>query len=117
MRKQLTTLGFVATLTACASSPEHIQPTYVADTAYASQSCSELGQSEVRETDMLTALSDKQHRAHKTDTWGVIALGVPLSELSGSDVSRTLALEKGKMDAIHRVEAEKSCPGAPAPKS
>jgi len=117
MHKRLIALGLTVALGACASSPDNIKPTYVADTAFASQSCSDLGQDELRETDVVTALSDKQRRAHKTDTWGVIALGVPLSELSGTDVSRMLALEKGKMDAIHRVEAEKACPGAVAPKA
>lgn len=99
-------------LAGCASSPEDVKPTYVADTAYASQSCEQLGQAELQEGDVVNTLSDKQRRAHKTDTWGVIALGVPLSELSGSDVKGVLAREKGKLDAIHRAQALKGCPGS-----
>ncbi|WP_259650048.1 hypothetical protein [Gluconacetobacter diazotrophicus] len=99
-------------LAGCAASPEDVKPSYVADTAYASQSCEQLGQSELREGDVVNTLSDKQRRAHKTDTWGVIALGIPLSELSGTDVKGVLAREKGKLDAIHRAQSIKECPGA-----
>lgn len=104
-------LGVLAFLAGCAARPEDVQAVYVPDTAYVSLSCEALGQAELQEGDTVNTLSDKQRRAHKTDTWGVVALGVPLSELSGTDVKDVLAREKGKLDAIHRVQTSKACPG------
>lgn len=95
----------------CADRPEDIKSEYIPDSAYASLDCQQLGQEELREGDALTAVSSKQRRAHKTDTWGVLVTGVPFSELTGSDVAELVAREKGKMEAIHRVETSKNCPG------
>ncbi|MHC0612558.1 hypothetical protein [Komagataeibacter oboediens] len=39
---------------------------------------------------------------------------MPLSEMTGSDVAGVLAREKGKMEAIQRMQVAKSCPGAGA---
>ena len=110
--KRVVVLSGLALLAGCASSPKDVKPTYVPDTVYASMDCQQLGQEELKEGDTLEALTNKQRRAHKTDTWGVLALGVPLSEMTGSDVAGVLAREKGKMEAIQRMQIAKSCPGA-----
>ena len=98
------------TLTGCASSPGSIQATYVPNSPYMSMNCLQLGETENIEGDKLAALDTSQNNAHKTDFWGVFATGVPLSELTGSDVSEALARQKGKMAAIHRVQIAKGCP-------
>lgn len=108
MKKYLFILP-LALLGACASSPNNIPATYVDGQGYEGLNCNQLSVMQINETDKLAVLTSKQRRAHKTDTWGVILLGVPLSELTGSDVSETLANEKGKVEAIKRVELEKSC--------
>ncbi|WP_029606256.1 hypothetical protein [Kozakia baliensis] len=114
MRKVILISG-IALLAGCAQSPNKIQAAYIPDSAYASQTCEQLGQAEIQEGDVVNSLVGKQRRAHKTDTWGVIATGIPLSEITGSDVKETLAREKGKLEAIHRVQVSKACPGAQAP--
>lgn len=76
---------------------------------YTQETCEQLAKDEYQETDVVNTLSDRQRLAHKTDTWSMIFLAVPLSELSGSDVTGILSREKGKLEAIHRVQAEKNC--------
>ncbi|WP_239021434.1 hypothetical protein [Novacetimonas cocois] len=111
MNKLVPLLGGMALLAGCAASPKDVQPTYVPDSAYSSLSCQQLGEAELKEGDVLQTLTDKQHRAHKTDTWGVLMVGLPLSEMTGSDVKGLLAREKGKMEALHRVQEAKGCAG------
>ncbi|WP_239020320.1 hypothetical protein [Novacetimonas pomaceti] len=111
MNKLVPLLGGMALLAGCAASPKDVQPTYVPDSAYSSLSCQQLGEAELKEGDVLQTLTDKQHRAHKTDTWGVLMVGLPLSEMTGSDVKGLLAREKGKMEALHRVQMAKGCAG------
>jgi len=110
--KRLLVVVAFAGLAGCADKPEDIAAAYIPDSAYASLTCHELGQEELREGDVLSAVSGKQRRAHKTDSWSVLAAGLPLSELTGSDVAEQVSREKGKMDAIHRVEISKKCPGS-----
>ncbi|MFT8815843.1 hypothetical protein [Acetobacter sp. DsW_54] len=105
----LLTMGLA--LSACATSPDKIKAEYVPDTAYASLSCQQLGESELKQADTVSQLYNSQRRAHKTDTWTVLAVGVPLSGMLDEDKKEQFAREKGKLDAIHRVQATKSCPG------
>lgn len=109
--KKVLTVTSILLLSGCASRPEDIAPQFIPDSAYSSLDCQHLGEEEIKEGDTLTAVSSKQRRAHKTDTWGVLVTGIPFSELSGSDVAELVAREKGKMAAIHRVQIQKSCPG------
>lgn len=98
-------------LAGCATSPNKIKAEYVPDTVYASLSCAQLGQTELQEGDTIATLTNSQRRAHKTDTWTVLAVGVPLSGMLSEDKKEELAREKGKLDAIHRVQIAKACPG------
>lgn len=112
MNKLVPLFGGMVLLAGCAASPDSIRPAYIPDSAYSSLSCQQLGEAELKEGDVLQTLTDKQHRARKTDTWGVLMVGLPLSEMTGSDVKGLLAREKGKMEALHRVQAAKGCAGA-----
>lgn len=111
MNKLVPLFGGMVLLAGCAASPDSVRPTYIPDTAYSSLNCQQLGEAELKEGDVLQTLTDKQHRARKTDTWGVLMVGLPLSEMTGSDVKGLLAREKGKMEALHRVQIAKGCAG------
>ncbi|WP_026398923.1 hypothetical protein [Acetobacter nitrogenifigens] len=109
-------------LSACAPSPQRVKSEYISDNRYSRESCAQLATDEFKEKDVVSTLSDRQRLAHKTDTWSMIFLAVPLSELSGSDVAGILSREKGKQEAVQRVQAEKNCAGTqpgsiPSPQS
>ncbi|NHO57744.1 hypothetical protein GOB86_11880 [Acetobacter lambici] len=114
MKKYLFALLGLA-LSACATSPDKIKAEYVPDSTYASLTCPQLGETELKQGDVVSQLYNSQRRAHKTDTWTVLAVGVPLSGMLDEDKKEQFAREKGKLDAIHRVQATKNCPGTSKP--
>lgn len=108
-------LTLVVALSACATSPDKVKAQYMPDTAYASLTCPQLAEAELKQGDEVSGLYNSQRRAHKTDTWTVLAVGVPLSGMLDEDKQEQLARAKGKLDAMHRVQHAKVCPGISAP--
>lgn len=106
----------VATLAACAKSPESISPSYVSDITYRQVSCADLGVESERLNQALARASTQQEQARGNDTVGVILLGLPVSSLSGDNIAPEIARLKGELEAIHRVALQKKC-NLPAPKA
>ena len=100
-------------LAACAKSPDEISAVKIDDATYAGSSCKALIKHEVNQTQLLHALSADQKKAQSGDAWGVFLLGLPVSSMSGNDKETEIAVAKGRLDAIRRQQAAKSCQGAP----
>ena len=93
------TTALIASLAACAKSPDAIVPVSMGD-AYASMSCANAQDALYREQSTLASLSAAQSNAVAGDAVGVLLIGVPVSSLSGSDKEGLIAASKGKIIAM-----------------
>lgn len=89
-------LPFVA---ACAQSPASIAPVSMGN-AYAGVACQQARADLAAERQQLAALEGKQKGAVAGDAIGVFLIGVPVSSLTGGDVSGHIATSKGKVLAL-----------------
>ena len=105
------TLTVIATLTlcACARTPESIAPSYVSPLSYRGYDCSQLAEESVRVSEALATASEQQRNARTNDTIGVLLLGIPVSSLSGGNVSTQVGRLKGEEKTIRQVAMEKKC--------
>lgn len=101
-------LGALA-LAACAAAPESIQATYVPETPFQAMSCEQLAAEQSRLAMSLEQASAQQRNARTNDTLGVIFVGMPLSSMSGGNVSTTIAQQRGMQEAMRRVAVQKNC--------
>jgi hypothetical protein len=99
-------LVFVA---ACAKQPENIAAVPMDTTSYEGKSCRSLAVDEANITAELNALSAAQKNAASSDAVGVFLLGLPLGSMSGNDKEALIAIAKGRVDAINKVQASKGC--------
>lgn len=102
-------LAALAALAGCAEAPETIAPAYVGAAGYMSLTCSQIGEEQVRLTSALTTASTQQSSARTYDTVGVLLIGLPLSSMSGGNVSAQIAQYKGEQIALERAARMKSC--------
>ncbi|MGZ9809943.1 hypothetical protein ACXN5S_05715 [Pseudoroseicyclus sp. H15] len=77
--------------------------------AYANSSCQQLAQAEIQASQQLENLSAAQRSADTGDTIGVLLIGLPLSSMGGGDREAQIVIERGKMQAIDRYQAARSC--------
>lgn len=96
-------------LAGCAKSPESIAPAYISPLQYQSLDCSQLSAESARIEQALTQVSEQQRNARTNDTVGVILLGLPVSSLSGGNVSDQVARVKGEQETLRKVMIEKKC--------
>lgn len=108
MKKSIILL-FVASIAACAKSPDKIAAVEVGANAYAQYSCSQLQAEELTITQDLANLSAAQQNAASNDALGVFLLGLPLSSMSGNDKEALIAVAKGKIQAIDRQQLARKC--------
>ncbi len=113
MKSLYLAVAMAVTLSACAKAPDQIAAVQIEDSTYASASCKSLVKNEIRQTQLLHALSADQKKAKNGDAWGVFLLGLPISSMSGADKETEIAVTKGRLDAIRRQQASKGCEGAP----
>ena len=100
------------TLASCAERPENIAaiPVFPLDNAkYKKLSCKKLAREETKIRKDLDALSERQRKTAKNDSWGVLLVGLPVSSMSGSDKASLIGVAKGKLDAIDLVQLDKDC--------
>ena len=64
---------------------------------------------------LLGQVTRQQHSARSTDTIGVILLGLPVSSLSGGNVSDQVARRKGEQETLQRALILKKCGGPTKP--
>ncbi len=114
MKKLTPMFASLLVLTACAQSPESIQPQYVSNIQYQDLECDQLGEELSRNSAALSQATQQQREARSDDIVGVIFLGLPVSTLSGGNVASYVARLKGERNALMRTATEKRC-GLDAP--
>lgn len=96
-------------LTACAPTPESIQPSYVSEVPYQSWTCTQLSEETGRLNAALATASTQQNSARSNDVAGVILLGLPVGSMSGQSIAPQIARYKGEQEAVHRAMIRNSC--------
>lgn len=92
-------LAALPLVAACAQNPASIAPVSMGN-AFAALPCQQAAADLTAERQALAALESKQKGAVAGDAVGVLLLGVPVSSLSGGDVSGHIAASKGKVLAL-----------------
>ncbi|MCV3270677.1 hypothetical protein [Roseobacter sinensis] len=96
-------------LAGCAQQPERIAAIEVSGTPYKGFSCKQLAAEHLKISQELQAASAAQKRAASGDAWGVFLLGLPLSSMSGNDKEATIAVAKGRINELDRVQLARGC--------
>ena len=99
---RVTSIALLASLMiagACAKSPDAIPPVSMGN-AFSGVACNQVSSMLVQERQALAALESRQRSAVAGDAVGVFLLGVPVSSLSGNDVSGSIEASKGKVIAL-----------------
>lgn len=109
MRKTAT-VAALAMLSACAPTPESIQPAYVSDIPYRSYTCDQLGEEAIRLNQALATASVAQSNARSNDTVGIILIGMPVGSMSGQSIAPQIALYKGQVEAVRTASLRNNCP-------
>ena len=107
--KRLILIASLLAMSACAASPDSIQPAYVSPVAYNAYDCDQLGAEEARLQSALSAVSKEQRDARSGDAWGVALLGLPVSSFSGKNVASQVAQVKGNINAVQEAQTIKKC--------
>lgn len=108
--KRIIALGFVVlTVTACAKRPDAISPAAIPMDAYSNQSCEQIAQALTTEQENLAALSKSQNQAATADAVGVFLIGAPLGSVTGGDKEGSIAVSKGKIQAMESARLSKGC--------
>ena len=92
-------LAALPLIAACAQSPSAIAPVSM-NGAFDHMNCQTAVDALAAERQTLAALESKQKGAVAGDAIGVFLIGVPVSSLSGGDVSGHIGASKGKVLAL-----------------
>lgn len=96
-------------LAGCAKKPEAIAPAYVSHMQYMSYNCPQLASEAARLDAALAQVSQAQRNARSGDVAGVILLGLPVSSMSGSNVSDQVASVIGQQVAVQQAMNLQNC--------
>ncbi|MDP1661493.1 MAG: hypothetical protein Q8L55_06215 [Phycisphaerales bacterium] len=99
----------LSALAGCATSPEYITPLAVSEAGYMAFDCDQLAQQQASLGKQLTEFSELQRSARSGDTFGVILIGLPMSTITGSNVSDKIAKLKGEIQALQKAADAKNC--------
>jgi len=108
-RAVLPIVAIATIVSACATAPEKISPTFVSADVYAAQSCEQLGSAEQRVQRDLEKASASQRSARGVDTIGVALVGLPAASLLGRNRAKSIAKLKGEQQAIWRQSTRLNC--------
>lgn len=95
----LAALALLAFVAACAQPPDAIAPVSMGN-AFAAISCRDAQTMLTTETQTLASLSAQQQAAVTGDALGVLLLSMPISSMTGGDVSGLIGATKGKLLAL-----------------
>jgi hypothetical protein len=101
-------LGLVA-MAGCAKRPDAIVPVDIPMAAYQNLDCKRLAGEVIAENEKLAALSKAQNSAATGDAVGVFLIGVPMSSVTGGDKEGSIAVSKGKVQALQNASLAKGC--------
>ena len=111
--KTITALVTILAMSACASKPEAIAPTYVSANAYSDYSCSQLNSEAGVVGGQLAAATGRQQEAADNDAAltavSLILFWPAAFFINGDDASPELARLKGTAEAINRAAVHKGC--------
>ena len=93
----------------CASAPEDIAAKSTSDTRYQNLSCVQISRVESQVNAALASASKDQKKCRIEDDVAVVALGVPISKVTGCDKAQQVASLKGELQSIQRVATQKGC--------
>lgn len=114
MRKA-TTLSVIAalTLSACATAPENIAPSYVSPTGYANLSCRQLNAEATALNSRLATATGQQAQKAKNDTTAtavsLILFWPAVFFIKGDDQAPAIAQMRGEAEAIRAAAVSKGC--------
>lgn len=97
--RTLTAAAVLISVAACAKGPDAIAPVAMHN-AFAAVPCADARSQLIQERQTLAALESKQRSAATGDALGVFLIGVPVSSLTGNDVSGQIGASKGKVLAL-----------------
>lgn len=109
MNKTTPLIAIALLVAACAKQPENIAAVEVGANEYRGLSCKQLTETRVATAQNLENLSAAQKNAASGDAMGVFLLGLPVSSMSGNDNETAIAVTKGRLQALDREIARKSC--------
>ena len=116
MKQLLTCVALSVALTACASSPDQVSPSYISPLAYSGADCDQLRAELIRVSDQVRVVSGQQRSAATRDavavTVGVVIFWPALFLLMGGSKKDELASLKGQYDALRSAAIAKKCPVA-----
>lgn len=98
-------------VSACAKQPDQIAAAEIGTGGYERFNCRQLATQKTEITQKLANLSASQKNVANGDAWGVFLLGLPISSMSGNDKETAIAVAKGHVQAIERMQEQKSCRG------
>ena len=102
-------LALLASLGACAASPESIPATTIPPSIYAGYSCDRLlGLRQRIEVALRTAMLQQQS-ASNNDAWGVFLIGLPTASMAGGDIAPQVASLKGQRATVSDLISTQRC--------
>lgn len=107
--KKLLLLVLLSISFGCATSPENIPPSYISDIPYRGWECDQLAEEQIRLNAALSTAYGAQRKARSNDITGVILIGLPVSSMSGENMSHEVGRLKGEMQALQRAAIIKRC--------
>jgi hypothetical protein len=111
--KTITALTALVAISACATEPSAVAPTYVSANAYSDYSCSQLNSEAEIVSSQLTAATGRQQAAADNDATmtavSLILFWPAAFFIKGDDASPELARLKGTAEAINRAAVQKGC--------
>ena len=113
MRKLIVAVGIATMVCGCAARPEKIAPNYVNAANYQSWTCQQLGNEDARLSAAYSLAAREQRSTRRSDTWGVVLVGLPIGSISGGRVNGEIADLKGQLIAIHFMQKQKDCTAPP----
>ncbi len=99
LARTVTAVGLLVFVAACAKGPDSIPPVAMYN-AFVAVPCADARAQLMQERQTLAALEGKQRSAVAGDAVGVFLIGVPVSSLTGNDVSGQIGASKGKVLAL-----------------
>lgn len=98
-------------LSACASSSDDIKATNVNPDAYAYMDCNQLSDYGTKLNATYKLAADQESDARSEDALGYVLLQQPLGSQRHAQIPAEIADLKGRLVAVHQLQASKDCSG------
>ena len=113
MRRFVSIFLLLSFLSACASSPDKISPSYVSPLQYQGYTCNQIGQELIRVNNRILQVTGHQRKEADKDAAamgvGLVLFWPALFFLAGDDKKEELASLKGEYEALEKIAIQKEC--------